>query len=151
MTYILGSVPLTTTSCLLVTCPRERRLVPWASYFFCCPSSRGYTDRFCLISNYSCVRLVSLATCLRTYSHLTSADLDLPVFFLFLSLPRSLSILRSLSLPVLFFFLQVAGEDDVVVLAEELREAVRELGCITGEVGFEEILDVVFGDFCIGK
>jgi tRNA modification GTPase len=36
-------------------------------------------------------------------------------------------------------------------MAEELREAVQQLGCITGEVGFEEILDVVFGDFCIGK
>lgn len=46
---------------------------------------------------------------------------------------------------------QAAGEDDIVTMAEELREAVQQLGCITGEVGFEEILDVVFGDFCIGK
>ena len=36
-------------------------------------------------------------------------------------------------------------------MAEELREAVQQLGSITGEVNFEEILDVVFGDFCIGK
>ena len=35
--------------------------------------------------------------------------------------------------------------------AEELRLAVRTLGRITGRVGVEDILDVVFRDFCIGK
>ena len=35
--------------------------------------------------------------------------------------------------------------------AEELRTAIREMGRITGKVGIEEILDVVFSDFCIGK
>lgn len=35
--------------------------------------------------------------------------------------------------------------------AEELREAIGQLGHITGKVGIEEILDVVFKDFCIGK
>ena len=35
--------------------------------------------------------------------------------------------------------------------AEELRMAIREIGKITGKVGVEEILDVVFRDFCIGK
>ena len=35
--------------------------------------------------------------------------------------------------------------------AEDLRLAVRYLGEITGDVGVEEILDVVFRDFCIGK
>jgi len=35
--------------------------------------------------------------------------------------------------------------------AEDLRLAVRHLGEITGEVGVEEILDMVFKDFCIGK
>lgn len=35
--------------------------------------------------------------------------------------------------------------------AEELRQALRALGRITGEVGVEEILDSVFGQFCIGK
>lgn len=40
---------------------------------------------------------------------------------------------------------------DCVVMAEELREAVRQLGAITGQVHIEEVLDVVFADFCIGK
>lgn len=35
--------------------------------------------------------------------------------------------------------------------AEELRTSIRHLGRITGKVGIEEILDVVFKDFCIGK
>ncbi|CAM9429370.1 unnamed protein product [Chrysoparadoxa australica] len=35
--------------------------------------------------------------------------------------------------------------------AEELRVASNELGRITGAVGVEELLDVIFRDFCIGK
>lgn len=40
-----------------------------------------------------------------------------------------------------------AGE----MVAEDLRLAARELGRITGRVDVEEILDVIFRDFCIGK
>jgi tRNA modification GTPase len=36
-------------------------------------------------------------------------------------------------------------------LAEELRIASRALGRLTGRVDVEDILDVVFRDFCIGK
>jgi len=35
--------------------------------------------------------------------------------------------------------------------AEELRRAVRELGRITGRVDVEDLLDVLFREFCIGK
>lgn len=35
--------------------------------------------------------------------------------------------------------------------AEDLRLAARALGRITGNVGVEDVLDVVFRDFCIGK
>jgi len=35
--------------------------------------------------------------------------------------------------------------------AEDLRLAARELGRITGRVGVEDLLDVIFRDFCIGK
>ena len=35
--------------------------------------------------------------------------------------------------------------------AEELRQAMRSLGRITGEVGVEDLLDTVFSTFCIGK
>ena len=34
---------------------------------------------------------------------------------------------------------------------EDLRLALRSLGRITGTVGVEEILDVLFSQFCIGK
>jgi tRNA modification GTPase len=37
------------------------------------------------------------------------------------------------------------------IIAEEIRIAMRELGRITGRVDVEELLDVVFRDFCIGK
>jgi tRNA modification GTPase len=34
---------------------------------------------------------------------------------------------------------------------EELRIASRELGAVTGAIHIEEVLDVIFSDFCIGK
>ena len=37
------------------------------------------------------------------------------------------------------------------LMAEDMRLALRELGRITGRVDVEELLDVVFRDFCIGK
>uniref|UniRef100_A0A7M4DWZ4 GTP binding protein 3, mitochondrial n=1 Tax=Crocodylus porosus TaxID=8502 RepID=A0A7M4DWZ4_CROPO len=40
---------------------------------------------------------------------------------------------------------------DLALAAEELRLARRHLGRITGQVGAEDILDIVFRDFCIGK
>lgn len=40
---------------------------------------------------------------------------------------------------------------DVELAAEDLRLALRWLGRITGRVDIEELLDVVFRDFCIGK
>lgn len=43
------------------------------------------------------------------------------------------------------------AEDDVVLGGEELRQALRALGRLTGRVDVEELLDVVFRDFCIGK
>ena len=35
--------------------------------------------------------------------------------------------------------------------AEDLRLAVRALGRITGRADVEDILDIIFRDFCIGK
>ena len=46
-------------------------------------------------------------------------------------------------------FLQSDGE--LALRAEDLRLAARSLGRITGRVDVEELLDVVFRDFCIGK
>lgn len=40
---------------------------------------------------------------------------------------------------------------DAELLAEDLRLAVRALGRIAGRVDVEDLLDVVFRDFCIGK
>ena len=52
----------------------------------------------------------------------------------------------------IFIDLVFGGSDFTIDLAaEELRAAIREIGRITGRVGVEEILDVVFRDFCIGK
>jgi tRNA modification GTPase len=41
------------------------------------------------------------------------------------------------------------GADDI--LAEELRLAARALGRLTGRVDVEDVLDMIFRDFCIGK
>jgi tRNA modification GTPase len=40
---------------------------------------------------------------------------------------------------------------EVELMAEDLRLAVRELGRITGRVDVEDVLDIIFGEFCIGK
>jgi len=44
-----------------------------------------------------------------------------------------------------------AQDDQPELMAEDLRLALRALGRITGRVDIEELLDVVFKDFCIGK
>jgi len=45
--------------------------------------------------------------------------------------------------------LQLGSREDL--LAEELRTAATALGRLTGRVDVEDILDVIFRDFCIGK
>ena len=37
------------------------------------------------------------------------------------------------------------------LLAEDIRLAARALGRVTGRVDVEDLLDVIFRDFCIGK
>ena len=41
--------------------------------------------------------------------------------------------------------------DSVELIAEDMRSALRSLGRITGMVDIDELLDVIFKDFCIGK
>jgi len=43
------------------------------------------------------------------------------------------------------------AEMNIVFAAEDLRHAASCIGKITGKIDIEEILDVVFRDFCIGK
>jgi tRNA modification GTPase len=40
---------------------------------------------------------------------------------------------------------------NIVINAEHLRNATKFLGKITGQITNEQILDVIFKDFCIGK
>lgn len=40
---------------------------------------------------------------------------------------------------------------DLVLQAEHLRRAAQELGALTGCIDVEDLLDVIFRDFCIGK
>lgn len=47
--------------------------------------------------------------------------------------------------------LRTAHADDMLVAAEELRQARIELDRITGRAGVEDMLDALFGRFCIGK
>jgi tRNA modification GTPase len=49
-----------------------------------------------------------------------------------------------------YFKLSAAG-GDTVLAAQQLRKAIRHIGKITGHVSTEQILDVIFKDFCIGK
>ncbi len=47
--------------------------------------------------------------------------------------------------------LQPTGGDEDEILAFELREATQALGLLIGEVYADDVLDVVFSSFCIGK
>ena len=49
------------------------------------------------------------------------------------------------------FLRDAADTDDLLVAAEALRQARVELDRITGRAGVEEMLDALFGAFCIGK
>ena len=40
---------------------------------------------------------------------------------------------------------------DLAISAHHLRNSARQLGLISGKVYTEQILDVIFKDFCIGK
>ena len=40
---------------------------------------------------------------------------------------------------------------DFALCAEELRFAAKWLGYITGKITSEDVLDIIFKDFCIGK
>lgn len=40
---------------------------------------------------------------------------------------------------------------DVVLISEDLRQASQALGRITGDVDIEDLLDIIFRDFCVGK
>lgn len=45
-----------------------------------------------------------------------------------------------------------SGENiDLVILTEHLRRASKHLGKLVGETTTDQILDVIFRDFCIGK
>lgn len=57
-----------------------------------------------------------------------------------ISLKNSLEFLENFSL-----------EKNIELAAEDLRMAAREIGKITGKVDIENILDVIFSRFCIGK
>jgi len=48
-------------------------------------------------------------------------------------------------------FLDTRGVEDVVLGAEELRYAAQAVGKISGLVDTEDVLDVIFSQFCIGK
>lgn len=46
---------------------------------------------------------------------------------------------------------EISDQADLVIVAECLRGAVRELASITGDVSANRILDAIFSRFCIGK
>lgn len=46
---------------------------------------------------------------------------------------------------------RAAASDEVVIAAEELRSARAAFDRITGRAGVEEVLDALFGRFCLGK
>jgi len=50
-----------------------------------------------------------------------------------------------------YFQLCADERHDMAIAAEEIRKAMRELGRITGQISTEELMDIIFKSFCIGK
>jgi len=50
-----------------------------------------------------------------------------------------------------YFELCANEEYDMAIAAEEIRSAMREIGRITGHVSTDELMDIIFKSFCIGK
>lgn len=46
---------------------------------------------------------------------------------------------------------KVDVESDLAIAALHLQQASYHLGCLTGNITTEDVLDVIFKDFCIGK
>jgi tRNA modification GTPase len=46
---------------------------------------------------------------------------------------------------------EASDESDLLIVAEHLRSARLALDRITGKAGVEDMLDTLFGAFCIGK
>ncbi len=46
---------------------------------------------------------------------------------------------------------RAASAEEIELFAEDLRLAVRSVGRLTGKVDVEDLLDMIFRDFCIGK
>lgn len=40
---------------------------------------------------------------------------------------------------------------DIVLMTEEIRQALKEIARITGRIDVDDVLDVIFKQFCIGK
>ena len=47
--------------------------------------------------------------------------------------------------------LGLLNKADLELVAEDIRSANHSIGRITGKVDVEDLLDIVFTDFCIGK
>lgn len=64
---------------------------------------------------------------------------------------RHRSMLEKCLASLMSYLIKIDQEVDFALAAEDLRVAVRWLGHITGHVTSDEILDIIFRDFCIGK
>lgn len=52
---------------------------------------------------------------------------------------------------ILFYLENIDFSEHIEITAEKLRSIANNIGQITGEVGVDDILDVIFSKFCIGK
>ena len=59
---------------------------------------------------------------------------------------------HQVTLPIFILNVEVQQNySQAELAAEDLRQAVQSIGRILGRIDVEDILDVLFADFCIGK
>ena len=65
--------------------------------------------------------------------------------------PIAFLIVQNLNFPSFSALLICYYQKNYDILAEDIRQALREISKIYGKVDIEDILDIIFNDFCIGK
>lgn len=69
----------------------------------------------------------------------------------FITTARHMTALTAAATALEAYFKADRQDESVEILAFELQQAVKALRTIVGEIGTEDVLDQVFGEFCIGK
>ncbi|MEI6306712.1 MAG: GTPase, partial [Deltaproteobacteria bacterium] len=103
----------------------------------------------CQVSALSGAGIGDLRRAIRN-TFISHGDLDSRDFAM-ISKARHLDALQSAQVAIANFLEGLNASHEVEILAIDLREALYSIGQVTGETSNEDLLDIIFSSFCIGK